>query len=315
MHYQETTWVEPEKPLVIKDGGYVVALVYFPFDSAKLDFEDRRKLELLMKPYADLLKCKDVQFTFTGYADHRGAREYNRGLGTRRALAVKKFFDGMFGDSLNYNADFTFSWGEAFAAQPTGHGAPSRERMAFDRVVAVYASRSPVYSQEIPPEHCGEPSEPVRRIVGREFGKLPDVQEVTDIDTDPTPTKKFSEAVERGAKELLEQTDSLFYGKEKIHLRRFSEFPRHFRVNEIHVKNVFRHDLTVGAAVSQWKTTVSYDWGRASPFVSVVLEEKRKIGEREPRETTRKLFLAREKAEQIRDLMPPHVAPPPAAAP
>ncbi len=61
--------------------------VFFAFDSAKLSKESRE----ILQGHAEFLQTQDgVGVTLEGHADERGSREYNLGLGERRAKAVRR---------------------------------------------------------------------------------------------------------------------------------------------------------------------------------------------------------------------------------
>ncbi|MFB6260651.1 MAG: peptidoglycan-associated lipoprotein Pal [Thiohalorhabdaceae bacterium] len=61
--------------------------VFFEFDSAKLSDQARE----LIRAHADYLKAHPaIQVTLEGHTDERGSREYNLGLGERRARSVRR---------------------------------------------------------------------------------------------------------------------------------------------------------------------------------------------------------------------------------
>ena len=60
--------------------------VFFAFDSAEIRAADR---ELLRMHGRNLANNSDLSMRLEGHADERGSREYNIGLGERRAQAVK----------------------------------------------------------------------------------------------------------------------------------------------------------------------------------------------------------------------------------
>ena len=62
--------------------------VLFETDSYSLDAEDR---SILDSQVAWLLANPNVRVTIEGHADERGTREYNLGLGDRRANAAKNY--------------------------------------------------------------------------------------------------------------------------------------------------------------------------------------------------------------------------------
>ncbi|ABV73905.1 guanylate kinase [Rickettsia canadensis str. McKiel] len=62
--------------------------VWFDFDSSDLSPKAKEELE---RQACWLLKHPEVKATVEGHCDERGTREYNLGLGERRAAAAKKF--------------------------------------------------------------------------------------------------------------------------------------------------------------------------------------------------------------------------------
>ncbi|MCB2074097.1 MAG: peptidoglycan-associated lipoprotein Pal [Novosphingobium sp.] len=62
--------------------------VFFDLDSSALDGDDR---ETLRRQAAWLVQNLTVEVTIEGHCDERGTREYNLGLGERRANAAKNF--------------------------------------------------------------------------------------------------------------------------------------------------------------------------------------------------------------------------------
>jgi len=61
--------------------------VHFAFDSANLTDEARE----LLRSHADYLKANPgINVVLEGHADERGSREYNLGLGERRAKSVRR---------------------------------------------------------------------------------------------------------------------------------------------------------------------------------------------------------------------------------
>lgn len=65
-------------------------VVYFEYDSAEVAAEDRETVAA----HAKLLAANPgVMVTLEGHADERGSREYNIGLGDRRAHAVRKLLE------------------------------------------------------------------------------------------------------------------------------------------------------------------------------------------------------------------------------
>lgn len=61
--------------------------VFFAFDSAEIREEGRE----LIKAHAEYLKAnRDIRVLLEGHTDERGSREYNLGLGERRAKSVRR---------------------------------------------------------------------------------------------------------------------------------------------------------------------------------------------------------------------------------
>lgn len=81
-------------------------VIYFEYDSAEVAAEDRETVAA----HAKLLASNPgVTVTLEGHADERGSREYNIGLGDRRAQAVRKLLE-LQGASVNQFR--TVSYGE-----------------------------------------------------------------------------------------------------------------------------------------------------------------------------------------------------------
>ncbi len=66
--------------------------VFFALDKSNLSSDSRGRLE---KQVAWLKRYGGVKVTVEGHADERGTREYNLGLGERRANSVKDFLVAM----------------------------------------------------------------------------------------------------------------------------------------------------------------------------------------------------------------------------
>lgn len=80
--------------------------LYFDFDSSKINEEERA----IVTAHAGFLASNPAaKITLEGHADERGTREYNIGLGERRALAVRQLllFMGARDDQIQ-----TISYGE-----------------------------------------------------------------------------------------------------------------------------------------------------------------------------------------------------------
>jgi len=81
-------------------------VVYFDFDSSSIHSEDRA----IIKAHADYLsQHPDTKVTLEGHTDERGTREYNIGLGERRANAVKQMMSLM---GVSASQISTVSYGE-----------------------------------------------------------------------------------------------------------------------------------------------------------------------------------------------------------
>lgn len=61
--------------------------VHFGYDSIAVESSETGKLEQVAK----FMKGSDKQLIIAGFTDERGTAEYNRGLGERRAQAVRSF--------------------------------------------------------------------------------------------------------------------------------------------------------------------------------------------------------------------------------
>jgi len=68
--------------------GMTLPTVYFAYDQSTIGTTEQAKLEQVANI---LLQKKDVNLIIEGNCDERGSIEYNRGLGERRALAVKAY--------------------------------------------------------------------------------------------------------------------------------------------------------------------------------------------------------------------------------
>ncbi|AFC72895.1 peptidoglycan-binding protein [Rickettsia rhipicephali] len=80
--------------------------VWFAFDSSALSPKAKEELE---RQACWLSKHPEVKVTVEGHCDERGAKEYNIGLGERRAAAVKKFLAHK---GIDHNRLNTISYGK-----------------------------------------------------------------------------------------------------------------------------------------------------------------------------------------------------------
>jgi peptidoglycan-associated lipoprotein len=88
--------------------------VYFGFDSYSVESSEEEKLNAV----ASFMRNSSEDLIIAGFTDERGTAEYNRGLGEKRAQAVRSYL-------LNLGADGnriqTTSFGAEMPADP-GHG-------------------------------------------------------------------------------------------------------------------------------------------------------------------------------------------------
>lgn len=106
-----------------EDANALRTTIYFDYDSS--DVRDQYRAELLAVAAA-LSKDPRLAARLEGHTDSRGSREYNVGLGERRAQAVKRFLllNGVAQGQLA-----TISYGEERpAAEGDSEGAWSRNR-------------------------------------------------------------------------------------------------------------------------------------------------------------------------------------------
>ena len=102
-------------PLDNPDSPLYTKVIYFDFDKSDI----RSESVATLRAHADyLLANSSMSITVEGHCDERGSREYNIGLGERRASAIKRFLEaeGVSGSQIN-----TISYGEERPADP-GHG-------------------------------------------------------------------------------------------------------------------------------------------------------------------------------------------------
>ena len=74
---------DPNSPLARR-------VIYFEYDSAEIAYEDQ---DLLLAHAGYLAANPNTHLTMEGHADERGSREYNIGLGDRRAQAVQRVLE------------------------------------------------------------------------------------------------------------------------------------------------------------------------------------------------------------------------------
>ncbi len=88
--------------------------VYFAFDSSAIPSGERAKLE---KAAQWMAENPDRSLLLAGHCDERGTEEYNRGLGERRALAIREYLIGL---GISPQRLHTISYGKDRPAAP-GH--------------------------------------------------------------------------------------------------------------------------------------------------------------------------------------------------
>jgi peptidoglycan-associated lipoprotein len=87
-------WAPSTSPMSGRPGewkpipGVTLPTVYFAYDQSTIGTTEQAKLEQVANY---LLKNKDSNLIIEGNCDERGSIEYNRGLGERRALAVRAY--------------------------------------------------------------------------------------------------------------------------------------------------------------------------------------------------------------------------------
>ncbi len=116
-------------PLQDPDSPLARRVVYFDYDSSEIRPEDR---ELLSAHARYLALHPGVRVVVEGHTDERGSREYNIGLGERRAQAVRRWllFQGVGDDQIE-----TVSYGEE---RPAVEGHDEAAWARNRRVVLVY---------------------------------------------------------------------------------------------------------------------------------------------------------------------------------
>lgn len=116
-------------PLEDPDSLLSKRVVYFDFDKSDIKSEYRD----IIKAHAGYLADNpDVRITLEGHADERGTREYNMGLGERRANSVRAF---MLVQGASRNQIKTVSYGEE---RPVAFGHDEESWRLNRRVEIVY---------------------------------------------------------------------------------------------------------------------------------------------------------------------------------
>ncbi len=101
-------------PLDDPSGPLYTKIIYFDFDKSEI----RTEYYDVLRAHADYLSSNpEVNLIIEGHADERGSREYNIGLGERRAQAVLRFLEAQ---GVNPGQLSTLSYGEE-RPQDSGH--------------------------------------------------------------------------------------------------------------------------------------------------------------------------------------------------
>ncbi|MEI6035019.1 MAG: OmpA family protein [Verrucomicrobiae bacterium] len=100
------------------------APLYFAYDSFEVSSAEQSKIQQV----ATALKSTSGNLIVAGFTDDRGTQEYNRGLGERRALAVRQ---ALIGAGVSGGRIQTVSFGSEMPAdQGSGESAWARNRRA-----------------------------------------------------------------------------------------------------------------------------------------------------------------------------------------
>jgi peptidoglycan-associated lipoprotein len=103
--------------------------IYFGFDSSDVSGSESRKVEQI----ASFLRGNQSTIILAGFTDERGTEEYNRGLGERRAQAVRNSLISM---GVSPARIQTVSFGEEMPADPgSNESAWTRNRRVETGVV------------------------------------------------------------------------------------------------------------------------------------------------------------------------------------
>lgn len=117
--------LDPEQVAALMDN----TVIYFGFDSSNLD---SASLDLAQQHGAYIANSPGVKVRLEGHADERGSREYNLGLGERRAVSVQNVLNvqGVAMDQVQI-----VSYGEERPANPDSNEAAWAENR---RVEIIY---------------------------------------------------------------------------------------------------------------------------------------------------------------------------------
>lgn len=113
------------------DGGELTNIIYFDFDSYELRPDDA---EIVARHGRQLADNSGLSVRLEGHADERGSREYNIGLGERRAQAVRRVLLIQGANSAQIS---TVSFGEE---RPVGFGSNEQAWAQNRRVEVTYTN-------------------------------------------------------------------------------------------------------------------------------------------------------------------------------
>ena len=116
-------------PLENPDSLLYTRKIYFDFDRSEI----RSEYLPVLRAHAEYLsRNPGVNVTIEGHCDERGSREYNIGLGERRAASIQRFLEAEGVDSAQINS---ISYGEE---RPQNHGHDESAWSLNRRGVLVY---------------------------------------------------------------------------------------------------------------------------------------------------------------------------------
>jgi len=108
----------------VNEKGRMESVVYFAFDSSAIGDSEKPKIETVNQYMKD---NPEYVVIIEGNCDERGTAEYNRGLGERRALAVREYLVSLGANDKNLE---TISYGSEKPAVPN---ATTEEQHAKNR--------------------------------------------------------------------------------------------------------------------------------------------------------------------------------------
>ena len=100
------------------------APIYFAFDSFQVSSAEMGKIQQV----ASYAKSSGAELIVAGFADSVGTEEYNRGLGDRRALAVRS---ALVNSGVSSGKIQTVSFGEEMLADPANPSSGRNRRVEF----------------------------------------------------------------------------------------------------------------------------------------------------------------------------------------